>query len=389
MEKDSQIAQPLGSSKSTTQNSAPSGNEPLGKNDAPKEHDSDLTTGDKNAPILPPAPPPVPTDWFSQITDEILDLTDQVASVALFGSIGVGKSFIAHATLDHDRTRATFGDNCHFIRCDDLKNSRESFIDRLSEAIHVDMAQLQSRLESSPPLILVLDNVDCFLDPPTPGAKEIHATIEEFGSYEHVCLVTTSRMYPNIQGFHRISISGPPEDGARNMFHSLCGLGRSSAVDSLITRLDFHPLSIELVASAIRENNWDEATLLKVWDDETSAFRENYYQRLKDAIEPVFCSPTIKKLGTVARDVLGAIAAFPSGIEERQLGGIFHATGGMGEVVDVLCRFSLVSRRDGLVRMPSPFRFYFLESMLVVEKTEGVIKWGPDCMPAKACMSSL
>ena len=358
-------------------------------NDTPTEDGGDPNAGDGNTPIIPSAPPPAPTDWFSQTTNDILDLTDQVASVALFGSIGVGKSFVAHATLDHDRTRATFGDNCHFIRCHDLGNSRGSFIGRLSEAIDIDVAQLQSRLDSSPPLILVLDGIDCFLDPPIPDAEEIHAMIEELGSHEHVCLVTTSRMYPDIQGFHRINIPAPPEDCARDMFHSLCDLGRSSTVDTLIAKLDFHPLSIELLTNAIRENDWDEATLLKVWDDEASVLRENYYQRLKDAVEPVFRSPTIKKLGDAGRDVLGAIAAFPSGIGERQLGGIFHATGGVGEVVDVLCRFSLVSRRDGFVRMPSPFQFYFLESMFVAAKTEEVIKWGPDCRPKRLCMSSL
>ena len=242
------------------------------------------------------APSPIPADWFSQVTNEILDLTDQVASVALFGPIGVGKSFVARAILDHDKTKTTYGDNCHFIRCDDLQVSPDRFVKRLSEVIHIGTTQLQSRLESSPPLMLVLDGIDSFLDPPIPDAEEIHAMIEEFGSYEHIYLVTTSRMYPDVQGFHKINIAAPSEDGARDIFHSLCDLDRSSTVDALVAKLDFHPLSIKLVASAVRENNWDEATLLKVWDDETSVFRENYYQKLKDAIEPVFYSPSINNI---------------------------------------------------------------------------------------------
>ena len=43
--------------------------------------------------------PIAPTDWFLEITNEILDLTDQLASVALFGTIGVGKSFVARTRL--------------------------------------------------------------------------------------------------------------------------------------------------------------------------------------------------------------------------------------------------------------------------------------------------
>lgn len=81
--------------------------------------------------------------------DEILDLTDQAASVALFGAIGVGKTFVARSVLDHHRTKVSFGENRHLLRCDDLPNSLEGFLECLSEAIHTDPAQLQYHLQSS------------------------------------------------------------------------------------------------------------------------------------------------------------------------------------------------------------------------------------------------
>ena len=158
-------------------------------------------------------------------------------------------------------------------------------------------------------------------------------------------------------------------------------------VDTLIKKLDFHPFSLELLARAIHENNWDKEMLLKVWDDWNGVLRTNYYDKLKAAIEPVFYSPKIKELGTTARGVLEAITSFPSGIGEHQLEGIFHM-GRVREVVDVLCRFSLVHRRDGVVKMLSPLQFYFLESMITYAKKEEIIKWGPDCMPARGGTSS-
>jgi hypothetical protein len=87
-----------------------------------------------------PALPQAPTNCFSreEIVDEILFLTDQVASTALYGSIGVGKSFVALTVLHHDRTKATFGRNRHFMRCDDITNSLEGFLERLSDAIGTD-----------------------------------------------------------------------------------------------------------------------------------------------------------------------------------------------------------------------------------------------------------
>ena len=326
--------------------------------------------------------------------DEITDLTDQTASVSLFGLIGVGKTFLARTVLDHSRTQATFGQNRHFMRCDDLTDSLEAFFERLFDTIHIgrtaNEAQLRSHLESSPPLMLLLDGVDLFFDKLTPESNEISATIEEFGSYEHICLVTTSRMNPEIRGFHRVKVQAPSEDGAQDIFYNLCDLGRSAAVDSLIAELDCHPLSIEHLANRVRENNWDELTLLRAWNDnQKSQLKTSYYKRLKDTMEPVLQSPTIDRLGASARDILGAVAAFPIGIRESALEGIFHETAGVGEVVDVLCKLTLVHRNDEIVKMISPFRFYFLESMVVPAQTTEVInvRWGPNCMPAPACMS--
>jgi hypothetical protein len=340
--------------------------------------------------VLVPVLPPASSEWFSQLANEILDLTDQVASVALFGPIGVGKTFVARNILENDRTKAKFGEHRYFMCCNGLENSLEGFFWRLSGATHADKTQFKSHLQSPSPLILLLDSVDSLLDSLAPEAEEIYAMIEEFGSYEHVCLVTTSRMYPDIHGFHRVEVPTPPEDDARDIFYSLCNLARSPTVDALIAKLDFHPFSIELFTRTICENSWDEQTLSKMWDDPKGVLRTTYYETLKKTIEPVFCFPRIKKLGTKARDVLEAIASFRSGIGEDQLERIFRGTGGVREVVDVLCRFSLVHRRGGALKMLLPLQFYFLESMIAYAETDSeVIRWGPDCMAAQGGMSSL
>lgn len=167
---------------------------------------------------------------------------------------------MAHTVLHDDRSKAKFGQNRHSIRCDDLTNSVKSFIERLTDVLcsnrtsSSSVAQLRSHLESSPPLLLLLDGADFILDPQAPEFEDIYATIEVFGSYEHVCMVTTSRMHPDIRGFHRIEIPTLSEDDARDIFYSLSDLHSSSVVDAFITRLDFHPLSLEHFASYVREN---------------------------------------------------------------------------------------------------------------------------------------
>ena len=341
-----------------------------------------------------PTPPRSPTKRLpqEQIVNEVLDLTDQVTSTALFGPVGVGKSFVARTLLHHERTQAKFGTNRHLMRCDDLTSSLDGFLKCLSNVINADraasMTQLQSHLESSPPFILLLDGVDLILDPLAPEAEEISATIEELGSYPHVCLVTTSRMNPKIPGFHRIEVPIPSEDDARDTFYGLCNLGRTSVVDDLIARLDFHPLSIDLLARSVHENEWDEPTLLKALDDDqTSVLKKNYCEGLKDAIELSFRCPTIQNLGTTARSALEAVAAFPQGVEECRLERVFPSITGITVAVDVLCKFFLLYREDGFVKMHSPFRFYILESTLTLTQHVEVIRWDASCHPAQARMS--
>ena len=354
--------------------------------------------GPKSPSELPPLPvlPRVPTNHFprGEFVDEVLDFTDQVASTALFGPIGIGKSSVALTLLHHNRTEVKFGRSRYLMHWDNLTNSLEDFLERVCDTIHAnrttDLAQLRLHLESSPPLILLLDGVDLILDLLSPGAEDILATIEEFGSYENVCLITTSRIYPDIPGFHRVEVPTLSEDGAQGAFYSLCNLSRSPAVDDLIARLDFHPLSIDFLANSVRENNWDEPMLLNAWDDvQTSALRTKYHQYLKDAIEPLLRSPTIQNIDTTAHTVLWAIAAYPRGFEERRLQSTFANVTGIGTTINVLCKFSLIYRQDGFVRMLSPFQLYFIESLPVEppQHPETIHVDPATCSAAKACMS--
>ena len=283
---------------------------------------------------------------------------DQLASVALFGSIGIGKSFVARTVLNHDRTRTKFGERRYFMRCH-LTTSLEGFLTHLSDVIHTDVELLQSHFRSSPPLMLVLDGVDSILNPLIHKSQEISATIEGFGIYEHVCIVTTSTIYPDIRGFRRVEVPTLSEDSARDIFYARCNLERSSAVDYLLAHLDFHPLFIELLAGRVLENRWDETSLVKAWhNDQMSVLKTCYYQRLKDAIEPALQSEMIKGLGTAAWNVLEAIAGSPDGVEGCELE---ERIVGAEEVVNVLWKFSLVRHEGRFVKMLLPVRSYFLE----------------------------
>jgi len=324
---------------------------------------------DTTLPSLSPALPQAPVNLFGRdmIVNDLLSLAERSASLTLFGAGGNGKTAIALTLLHHVQIAAKFDQHRHFIRCDCLINSLDDFLGRLSDTIGVhhrmDTAQLLSHLALSPPRILVLDGVDSILDPLAPGAVEIATAIKEFGRCENVCLLATSRMDTKTLGFFHIEVPTLPEGSARETFYGHCDLRRSAVVDKLLADLDFHPLSIELLSSAVCENDWDEPALLEAWNDGgTNILKASGRQSLEDNIQSILLTPTIRELGTAARQTLEAIADPPSGAQESNLEIMFPGIAKVGEAANALCKFSLLYRQDGFVKMLSPFRFYFLES---------------------------
>ena len=313
--------------------------------------------------------PQAPANFLGRgaILEDLLNFAERSASLTLFGPGGIGKTAIALTLLHHNRITSKFGAHRHFIACDYLQNSVDSFLSCLFEAIGAprpaDMAQFHSCLETVPPCILVLDGVDSILDPRASEAAEIATVIEELSQHPGFCLLATSRMDVKIPDFRHVEVSTLPADVARGVFHGHCGLRRSAAIDGLLAELDFHPLSITLLAGAVSNNGWDEPALLKEWDDEgTNILWESDARSLAGTIESILFTPTIRELGTTARETLEAIAAYPDGVKEVKLEVTFPEIGGVWEAVNALCKFSLIYREDGFVKILAPFRLYFLES---------------------------
>ena len=304
-----------------------------------------------------------------------LDHLDHLSPLTLSGPVGIGKTAIALTLLHHDRAKARFGGNRHFMRCDNLENSLISFLERLCDAVGLppvgNSEALRLRIAHLDPFLLALDGVERILDPLAAESKEIATTMEEISQLENACLLATSRMAIDIPGFQITEVSILPRDKARDVFYALCPLSRSPAIDDLVTTLDFHPLSIALLAGAVCEKGWDEPRLLREWDDgQTDALKLDGNQSLAAVIESALASPTIRKLGPPAQETLEALAAYPAGVDETRVGRMFPAIAGVEEAVDTLCRFYLVERHDGSVRLLSPFRFYFLQQAFTIVQTQ-------------------
>ena len=256
-----------------------------------------------------------------------------------------------------------FGENRRFIRCDQFAASRPYFLAQLSKVIGAgvenpeDLVSLRPFL-SSKKMIIVLDNAESILDPRGTGAQEIRSVVDELCELETICLLITSNIATVPPRCERPQIPTLSMEAAWDIFHSIySGNGPSSIINDLLQRLDFHPLSITLLANAASHNTWDYERLAKEWIiQRAQVLRMGSSASLAATIKLDLASPTFLSLGPDAPDLLGVVALFPQGIDEKSLDWLFPTIPSRRELFDAFCVLSLTYRSDGFLKMLAPLR---------------------------------
>ena len=314
-------------------------------------------------------PPPPPGDCFGRtgLIEEVVGFAEHLESVALIGAGGIGKTSIALAVLHHNRIKQRFGENRRFIRCDQFPASRANFLARLSKVIGAgienpeDLTPLRPSLSCKETLI-VLDNTESVLDPQGTGAQEIYSVVDELSRFTNISLLITSRITTVPPHCKRPEIPTLSIEAACDIFYGIYGnRGRSGIINDLLHRLDFHALSITLLATTASHNAWDYDRLAKEWDAKRAQVLQTVYnQSLAATIELSLTSPTFRSLDPNARDLLGVIAFFPQGINEKNLGWLFPTISDGQHLFDTFCLLSLTYRINGFVTMLAPIRDYLI-----------------------------
>ena len=313
-------------------------------------------------------PPPLPLGCFGRggLIKEIVGLVDNLESVALIGAGGVGKTSVALTVLHHYRIEKRFGENRLFIRCDQFPASRPHFLARLSKAIGAgvenpeDLTLLRPFLSSNETLI-ILDNAESILDPQGTGAREIYSVMDELHQFKNISLLLTSRITAVPPYCKRPEIPKLSMEAACDIFYNIYGnCGESGTINYLLHRLDFHALSITLLATAAAHNGWDHDRLAQEWDAQWAQVLQTVCdESLAATIELSLACTTFLSLGTNTRDLLEVIAFFPQGIDEKNLDWLFPTISNTQHLFDTFCLLSLTHRSNGFVTMLAPIRDYF------------------------------
>ena len=318
---------------------------------------------------VPPGetPPPAPRDFFGRegLVEQLVGLAENLESIALIGAGGIGKTSIALTVLHHSRIKERFGQNRRFIRCDQFPASRAHLLNRISEVIGAgvenpkDLTPLRPLL-SSKEMLIILDNAESILDPKGTNPQEIYSVVNELCQFPSICLCITSRITTVPPRCKRPEIPTLPVEAACDIFYGIYGDGsRSNIITDLLKRLDFHALSITLLATTASHNKWDYDRLAIEWDAQrVKVLQADYNESLAATLELSLTSPTFLSLGPSARDLLSVIAFFPQGIDEKNLDWLFPDISNTKIIFDKFCVLSLTYRRNGFVSMLAPIRDY-------------------------------
>ncbi|KAJ8584434.1 hypothetical protein M405DRAFT_884319 [Rhizopogon salebrosus TDB-379] len=343
-----------------------------------------------------PVPPSRPSMFYGRddLVAEMMNLIVSDEHIALIGPGGMGKSSLAKAILNEALVVEKFAERRFFVTYDGMDPSAitfETFMTRLARALGIElvgvdpMRQICTFLRSTSALI-VLDNAETFEEargrhPAIPDAVNAFEDVRFSVQRSQIFLLNrtepdfriTTRSRRNAPNVPWITKDIPPLDvgsALEAFFRIYRQVSRGNAeeeITNLLMELEFHPLSINLLANAAQQNSWSLRTLLTRWKHQPIAVLdhgEGKLQSLSATMQLSLSSPSIQNFGEDGGRTLAIIAFLPQGLNGDLATQLLPSLPGIDIICDVLCRQSLVYRQGAFIKMLAPIRHYVQNSSL-------------------------
>jgi len=281
----------------------------------------------------------------------------------------MGKSSIAKTVLNAEEIISSFEARL-FITYDGVASSAmtyQLFLDRIAGALSIEPAESNTILRrlSNLSALLVIDNAETFLEAGKEDAGKISLMIDALGAYSRTRIILTSRNHgstsPNLH-WARQDVVGISMDAACDAF---CAVYKAAPINdsvrAIFTALDYHPLSINILANVADMNRWTVKDIQAAWSEQRVQVletAEDKYRSLSVAIE---LSIAAFEDSAIILEILRAISFLPQGLHRDDLRSMFPSESNIIRQVDTICRSSLTYRNANRVTMLAPVRMYIAE----------------------------
>ena len=279
----------------------------------------------------------------------------------------MGKSTIAKAILNEHSIAAHFNARL-FITYDGIASSSmtyQVFLDRIAEALRISTSTSAAILQflQSFKALLVIDNAETFLEAPQDDTALMYRTLEDMGSQSATRIVLTTRNIETIPSnlpWNRIAVTGLDQKSALEAFAAVYPISPTNQrISQILSELEHHPLSINILANAAVMNEWDVSQLQKEWEHRKAELLDislnDKYRSLRVTVELSISSFKDKNL---ALQILRAIAFLPQGIHCEDFHAISPSVANISLQIEAVRRSSLIYRTGGRLTMLAPIRIY-------------------------------